>query len=187
MAPAELKKLKEKLKDLLDKGFIRVISSLGAPWSYECEKSFLELKTRLTTTPILTLADGLHGYVIYCDASRVGLGFVLMQRDQKSLQYVFNQKELNLCQRRWLEFLKDYDMNVFYHPGKANVVVDALSRLSIAEVKEKQDSVLILHQLKGAAHQQIVEVFSLEGDGVLYYQVLLRCTVTYEKSFGGAA
>ena len=46
-------------------------------------------------------------------------------------QYVFSKKELNLRQRRWLELLKDYDMSILYHPGKANVVVDALSRLSM--------------------------------------------------------
>ena len=45
--------------------------------------------------------------------------------DHKSLQYVFTQKELNLSQRRWLELLKDYNMSVFYHPIKANVVADA--------------------------------------------------------------
>ncbi|WMV56467.1 hypothetical protein MTR67_049852, partial [Solanum verrucosum] len=45
--------------------------------------------------------------------------------DHKNLQYVFTQKDLNLRQRRWLEFLKDYDMSVHYHPGKANVVADA--------------------------------------------------------------
>ena len=44
--------------------------------------------------------------------------------DHKSLQYVFTQKELNLHQRRWLEFLKHYDMSVHYHPGKANVLAD---------------------------------------------------------------
>ena len=43
-----------------------------------------------------------------------------MYTDQKSVQYVFNQKELNLRKRRWLELLKDYDMSVLYHPGKAN-------------------------------------------------------------------
>ena len=151
-------------------------------WSDDCEKSFEELKTRLTTAPVMTLPEGSDGYVIYCDASRVGLGCVLMQRDKvisyasrklkvheknypthdlelaavvfalkiwrhylygvhvdvltdhKSLQYVFTQKELNLCQRRWLEFLKDYDMSVRYHPGKANIVADALSRLSMGSV-----------------------------------------------------
>ncbi|WMV45744.1 hypothetical protein MTR67_039129 [Solanum verrucosum] len=47
---------------------------------YDYEKSFTELKTRLTTAPILTLLECSDGYVIYCDASRVGLGCVLMKR-----------------------------------------------------------------------------------------------------------
>ena len=51
-------------------------------WSNDCEKSFAELKTRLTTTLVLTLPEGSDGYVIYCDASRVCLGCVLMQRDK---------------------------------------------------------------------------------------------------------
>jgi len=181
--------------------FVEGFSSIASPltkltqkkakfqWSDDCEKSFAELKTRLTTAPVLTLPEGLDGYVIYCDASRVGLGCVLMQRgkviayasrqlkvheknypthdlelaavvfalkiwrhylygvhvdvftDHKSLQYVFTQKELNLLQRRWLEFLKEYDMSVHYHPGKANVVEDALSKLymgSVAHVEEER-------------------------------------------------
>jgi hypothetical protein len=48
--------------------------------------------------------------------------------DHKSLKYIFTQKDLNLRQRRWLELIKDYDLEIHYHPGKANLVVDALSR-----------------------------------------------------------
>ncbi|WMV45422.1 hypothetical protein MTR67_038807, partial [Solanum verrucosum] len=51
--------------------------------------------------------------------------------NHKSLQYVFTQQELNLRQMRWLELLKDYDMSILYHPGKANVVADTLSRISM--------------------------------------------------------
>jgi ribonuclease HI len=48
--------------------------------------------------------------------------------DHKSLQHILDQKELNMRQRRWLELLSDYDCEIHYHPGKANVVADALSR-----------------------------------------------------------
>jgi hypothetical protein len=48
--------------------------------------------------------------------------------DHKSLKYIFTQANLNMRQRRWLELIKDYDLEVHYHPGKANVVADALSR-----------------------------------------------------------
>ncbi|KAL0544922.1 hypothetical protein IC582_020052 [Cucumis melo] len=48
--------------------------------------------------------------------------------DHKSLKYFFTQKELNMRQRRWLELVKDYDCEILYHPGKANVVADALSK-----------------------------------------------------------
>ncbi|WMV57335.1 hypothetical protein MTR67_050720 [Solanum verrucosum] len=47
--------------------------------------------------------------------------------DHRSLQHEFTRKDLNLRQRRWIEFLKDYDVTIQYHPGKANVVADALS------------------------------------------------------------
>ena len=54
--------------------------------------------------------------------------------DHKSLKYLFTQKDLNLRQRRWMEFIKDYDFELHYHPRKANVVADALSRKSINNV-----------------------------------------------------
>ena len=47
--------------------------------------------------------------------------------DHKSLKYIFTQADLNMRQRRWLELIKNYDLEVYYHPGKANVVADALS------------------------------------------------------------
>ena len=152
----------------------------GVPfvWSEKCEASFQELKSKLTTTPVLTLPDIRNDFVVYCDASRQGLGCVLMQEgkvvayascqlrkheenypthdleltavvhalkiwrhylignkcdiytDHKSLKYFFTQSELNMRQKRWLELIKDYDLNIQYHPGKANVVADALSRRS---------------------------------------------------------
>ncbi|GAU45204.1 hypothetical protein TSUD_139090 [Trifolium subterraneum] len=145
-------------------------------WDEKCEKSFQELKRKLTTAPMLILPDEKESFVVYCDASKLGLGGVLMQKgkfvayasrqlkvhernypthdlelavvvfalkvwrhylygsrfevfsDHKSLKYLFDQKELNMRQRRWLEFLKDYDFELSYHPGKDNVVADALSR-----------------------------------------------------------
>ena len=50
--------------------------------------------------------------------------------DHKSLKYIFTQNEMNMRQRRWLELVKDYDLEIHYHPGKANAVADALSRKS---------------------------------------------------------
>ncbi|GJY93492.1 putative reverse transcriptase domain-containing protein [Tanacetum coccineum] len=52
----------------------------------------------------------------------------VMFNDHKSLQHILDQKELNIKQRRWLELLSDYDCDIRYHPGKGNVVADALSR-----------------------------------------------------------
>ncbi len=147
-------------------------------WSEQCQESFEQLKEKLTSAPILVLPDNRKDFVIYCDASRQGLGGVLMQdgkvvayalrqlrpheenypthdlelaamvhalkiwrhylignhcdiyTDHKSLKYIFTQSDLNLRQRRWLELIKDHDLEVHYHPGKANVVADALSRKS---------------------------------------------------------
>lgn len=54
--------------------------------------------------------------------------------DHKSLTYLFTQKDLNLRQRRWLELINDYDYDIKYHPSKANVVADALSRKSFRDL-----------------------------------------------------
>nr|GFC33638.1 putative reverse transcriptase domain-containing protein [Tanacetum cinerariifolium] len=69
--------------------------------------------------------------------------------DHKSLKYIFTQRDLNMRQRRWLELLKDYDTNIQYHPGKANVVADALSRKSgmIAGIKVEEEIIRDLERL----------------------------------------
>ena len=68
-----------------------------------------------------------------------------------SLQYVLTRKDLNLQWSRWLEILKDYDTSILYYPGKANIVVDALSRLSMGSTthveEEKRELAKYLQRL----------------------------------------
>nr|GEW70969.1 retrotransposon protein, putative, Ty3-gypsy subclass [Tanacetum cinerariifolium] len=101
----------------------------------EQEFAFQTLKDKSCNVPALALSDGPEGFGVYCDAFGIGLRGVLMQRsksviytDHKSLQHIFSQKELNMRRRRWIELFSDYDYEIRYHPGKANVVVDALSK-----------------------------------------------------------
>ena len=58
-----------------------------------------------------------------------------MYTDDKSLKYLMTQKDLNLRQRMWLKLLKDYDLVIDYHPGKANVVADTLTRKSLFSLR----------------------------------------------------
>ncbi|GJR51316.1 putative reverse transcriptase domain-containing protein [Tanacetum coccineum] len=120
-------------------------------WGDKQEAAFQTLKHKLCSAPILALPQGAENFIVYCDASHKGLVPVLMQKrevvfalkiwrhylygtkctvftDHKSLQHILDQKELNMRQRRWLELLSDYDCEIRYHPGKVNVVADALSR-----------------------------------------------------------
>ncbi|GKE86462.1 putative reverse transcriptase domain-containing protein [Tanacetum coccineum] len=124
----------------------------------------------------MALPEGSKDFIAFCDASKKGLGAVLMQGEKvisyasrqwkihkknytthdlelgavvfalkiwrhylygtkctvftnnKSLQHILDQKELNMRQRRWLELLSDYNCDIRYHPRKANVIADALSR-----------------------------------------------------------
>ncbi|GKB99716.1 putative reverse transcriptase domain-containing protein [Tanacetum coccineum] len=97
------------------------------------EEAFRILKDKLCNAPVLALLDGPDDFVIYCDASNQGFECVLMYRGK----YIFDQKELNMRQRRWIELFSDYDCKIRYHPGKANVVADALSRKE--RIKPRRD------------------------------------------------
>ena len=68
--------------------------------------------------------------------------------DHKSLKYLFDQKELNMRQRRWMEFLKDYDFELLYHPGKANAVADALSMKTVHTAHLMVKEVELLEQFR---------------------------------------
>jgi hypothetical protein len=67
-----------------------------------------------------------------------------MYTDHKSLKYIFTQSELNMRQRRLLELIKDYELEIHYHPGKANVVADALSRKASCHCLTVKTSDIIL-------------------------------------------
>jgi hypothetical protein len=66
--------------------------------------------------------------------------------DHKSFKYIFTQLELNTRQRRWLELIKDYELEIHYHPGKANVVADALSRKAFCHCLTMKASNIMLCQ-----------------------------------------
>nr|GEX20023.1 putative reverse transcriptase domain-containing protein [Tanacetum cinerariifolium] len=98
-------------------------------WGKEEEEAFQTLKQKLCSALILALLEGTKDFVVYYDALLKGYGAVLMQRE-KVIAYASRKlkKELNLRKRRWIELLSDYDCEFRYHPGKANVVADALSQ-----------------------------------------------------------
>ncbi|GJV06266.1 putative reverse transcriptase domain-containing protein [Tanacetum coccineum] len=121
-------------------------------WGEEQEEAFVTLRRKLCETPILVLPEGTEDMVVYSDASYFGLGCVLMQRGKvityasrqlkkheenyptRDLEFVVVVFALKFWRHYLYDLLKDYDCEIRYHPGKANVVTDALSRKEIEEV-----------------------------------------------------
>ncbi|GJU42707.1 putative reverse transcriptase domain-containing protein [Tanacetum coccineum] len=195
-------------------------------------ENFSKIAKSLTILTQKTLLDRPEDFVVYCDASGIGLGCVLMQRgkviayasrqlkiheknytthdlelgavvfalkiwrhylygtksviytDHKSLQHIFSQKELNMRQRCWIELFSDYDCEIRYHPGKANVVVNALSRKERVKHKRVRAINMILQSsIKYrilVAQKEAVDKFTVlqkgldemieqRSDGTLYY------------------
>ncbi|GKE57550.1 putative reverse transcriptase domain-containing protein, partial [Tanacetum coccineum] len=165
------------------------------------------LNQKLCSAPILSLPEGSENFVVYCDASRKGLGTVLMQRekviayashqlkiheknytthdlelgavvfsfkmwrhylydtkcvvfiDHKSLQHILDQKELNMRQRRWLELLSDYDCEILYHPGKANVILYAQVEARKEENYGTEDLCGISQSIMNKSHKSKYSVY----------------------------
>ncbi|GKC69612.1 putative reverse transcriptase domain-containing protein, partial [Tanacetum coccineum] len=116
-------------------------------WGKEEVEAFQILKQKLCSASILALPEGTEDFVTHKEnytTHDLELGAVVFALrlwrhylygtkcvvfiDHKSLHYILNQKELNVRQRHWIELLSDYDCEIRYHPGKANVVADALTR-----------------------------------------------------------
>ncbi|KAI3811085.1 hypothetical protein L1987_20801 [Smallanthus sonchifolius] len=136
-------------------------------WGINQESAFQHLKQKLCSAPILALPEVIayasrqlkihkKNYTTH-DLELGAVVFALkiwrhylygtkctIYTDHKSLQHIFEQKELNMRQRRWVELLNDYDCAIRYHPGKANVVADALSRKE-TKPKRVRASQLTIH------------------------------------------
>ncbi|CAN6465229.1 unnamed protein product [Victoria cruziana] len=115
---------------------------MAMDWSRDCMDSFLDIKKRLTTAPVLVLSKVGEPYVVYTNASREGYGGVLMQ-DDRVIAYTsrqLRQHERNYAThdlklgaivhalKVWRHYLYDYDFQMRYHLGKTNVVANTLSR-----------------------------------------------------------
>ncbi|WVZ97191.1 hypothetical protein U9M48_042744 [Paspalum notatum var. saurae] len=95
--------------------------------------------------------------------------------DHKSLKYILTQPELNMRQRRWLELIKDYDLEIHYHPGKANVVADALSRRAHCHVLEVRPTARVIcceiDEIK-VITEQMAELYSLIIEPTIKEQII---------------
>ncbi|GJZ54264.1 putative reverse transcriptase domain-containing protein [Tanacetum coccineum] len=166
--------------------------------TFECgeeqELVFQTLKDKLCNAPILALPDGPKDFMLYSDASGIGIGCVLMQRGKviayasrqlKIYENNYTTHDLELgAVRRWIELFSDYGYEIRYHPGKANVVADALSRKERVKPKRVRAMNMILQSsIKDrilTAQKEVVdesaglqkgldEMIELRNDGVLYY------------------
>jgi hypothetical protein len=102
--------------------------------------------------------------------------------DHKSLKYIFTQPELNMRQRRWLELIKDYNLNMHYHLGKANIVADALSRKSHFHVVQPlfedgfnlmHPAVLYIIQISCTLESKIIEGQKIDK-GIFYIKEKMK-------------
>ncbi|GJS17018.1 putative reverse transcriptase domain-containing protein [Tanacetum coccineum] len=188
----------------------------------EQELAFQTLKDKLCNAPVLALLDGPEDFVVYYDASKIGLGCVLMQRG-KVIAYAFRQLKIHeknytthdlelgavvfalkiwrhyLYGKKSIELFSDYDCEIRYHPGKANVVVDALSRKERVKPKRVKAINMILQSSikdriltaqKEAVDESIGlqkgldEIIEQRSDGTLYFLDQIWVKAEHQRTSG---
>ncbi|GJU75563.1 reverse transcriptase domain-containing protein [Tanacetum coccineum] len=157
-------------------------------WGEEQEYAFQTLMDKLCNAPVLALPDGLEDFVVYCDSSGIGLGCVLIQKG-KVIAYASRQLKIHennytthdlelgavvfafkiwrhyLYRTKSEELFSDYDCEIRYHPGKANVVADALSRKERVKPKKVRAMNMILQSsIKDRILTAQKEAVPLKGD-----------------------
>ncbi|GKA32480.1 putative reverse transcriptase domain-containing protein [Tanacetum coccineum] len=176
-------------------------------WGEEQELAFQTLKDKLCNAHVLAFPVRPEDFVVYCDTSRIGLGCVLMQRG-KVIAYVSRQLKIHeknytthdlefaavvFALKIWRHYLygtkslvSDYDCEIHYHPGKANVVADALSRKERVKPKRFRAMNMILQSgIKDrilAAHKEVVDEF--EGIAMDFVTKLPRTSSGHDIIWG---
>ncbi|GJW72592.1 putative reverse transcriptase domain-containing protein [Tanacetum coccineum] len=117
-------------------------------WGDKQEAAFQLLKQKLCSAPILALPEESEDFVVYCDASHKGLGVVLMQREK----------------RHWLELLSDYDCEIRYYPGKANVT----EARKLENIKNEDVRGMLIENLKDSEKLR-TEKLEPRADGILCF------------------
>ncbi|KAL4379065.1 hypothetical protein GQ457_02G041990 [Hibiscus cannabinus] len=144
-SPKELKELKTQLQELLDRGFIRLSTST---WGTPTDLRFGYYQLKVKEQDVLKTAFRTNGCFL-TKRLRKCVKFEWSDARQQAFEKLkealtnapvliqpVSERELYMRQRRWLELLKDYDLSIEYHPGKSNVVADALNREVVVELQD---------------------------------------------------
>ncbi|GKC19490.1 putative reverse transcriptase domain-containing protein, partial [Tanacetum coccineum] len=143
-------------------------------WGEKIEAAFQLLKQKLCSATILDLLEGSENFVNYTthDLELGAVVFALKMwrhylygtkcvvfTNHKSLQHILDQKELNMRQRRWLELLSEYDYEIRYHPGKANVILSAQSEARKEENFINEDLHGMINKLEPRADGTLYKMY----------------------------
>ncbi|GKA04314.1 putative reverse transcriptase domain-containing protein [Tanacetum coccineum] len=148
-------------------------------WGTEEDEAFQTLKQKLCSAPILALPEGTENFVVYCDAS---------YKDHKSLQYILDQKELNMRQRRWIELLSDYDCEIRYHPGR--IWLPLFGGLQDLIMHESHKSKYSIHPGSDKMYQDLKKFYwwpNMKAEIATYVSKCLTCAkvkAEHQKPFG---